>query len=130
MMSGAPCTGLLGGDLGLLRCDTLAEDWFDSRCASLSSRISSAPSCCMMRLDVEAQERVSTSTQDSETEIRITRGAVRAAAAGPRRGRAPRAGSGVRGRATGHYCLNLTGQLERKQRSLTSKVIVYAQFRG
>lgn len=75
MINGAPCTGLFGGDLGLLLgdplCepanDTLAEDWLDSRCASLNNRISSAPNWCMMRLDVEVHERVSTSTQDSKT---------------------------------------------------------------
>lgn len=79
-MIGVPCTGLFGGDLGLLRgesrrdpaSDTRADDWLDSRWASRSRRKFSASSCCMIEREPGVPppwlhtDLVSMSTQDSE----------------------------------------------------------------
>lgn len=46
MMSGVSCTGLFGGDFGLLRGETLADEELDSLCASRSNRKHSSAGIC------------------------------------------------------------------------------------
>lgn len=72
-MSGVSCTGLFGGDLGLLRGETLVEEEFDSLCASRSSRKHSSAGICGVTepgdpplWEPPLKEDVPTCTHDSE----------------------------------------------------------------